>query len=160
MASQQAHQSHWREDGTCSYCGSLSPALFFEAIKNGCELGPTDKDYKVYVDRPDPEVGIPWVYGMANFEQTGPGWVQVTTENQDTLPKTGMPLTLGHWVQVEPKQAIKHDKFYFYHLNREERIQFVVLLNAGQVKVGVPGFFYQLPFFMKKVGAEAPTPLP
>ena len=40
---------HWQTDGTCSYCGSISQEMFFEAIENGHELGPTDKSYKVYV---------------------------------------------------------------------------------------------------------------
>ena len=39
----------WTSEGKCSYCGSLSPALLFEAIERGDELGPTDKSYKVYV---------------------------------------------------------------------------------------------------------------
>lgn len=52
LSSQRQHQSHWRDDGTCSYCGSLSPDQFFEAISKNAELGPTDKDYKVYVSLP------------------------------------------------------------------------------------------------------------
>lgn len=39
----------WRPDGTCSWCGSLSPDALFTAIEAGEELGPTDKSYKVYV---------------------------------------------------------------------------------------------------------------
>ena len=39
----------WREDLTCSWCGSMSPEYLFEAIEAGCEIGPTDKSYKVYV---------------------------------------------------------------------------------------------------------------
>lgn len=42
-------ETTWHADGTCSYCGSLSPAKFFEAIEAGAEIGPTDKNYKVYV---------------------------------------------------------------------------------------------------------------
>ena len=42
-------ESKWRSNGTCSYCGSLSPDLFFQYISNGTEIGPTDKSYKVYV---------------------------------------------------------------------------------------------------------------
>lgn len=34
---------------TCTYCGSLLPSVLFEKIKQGVELTPTDKDYKVYV---------------------------------------------------------------------------------------------------------------
>lgn len=40
----------WREDGTCSYCGSLSEDSFFQAIEAGVKLTPTDKNYKIYVD--------------------------------------------------------------------------------------------------------------
>ena len=40
----------WREDRTCSWCGSMSPEYFFEAIEAGCKITPTDKNYKVYVD--------------------------------------------------------------------------------------------------------------
>ena len=42
-------KDHWREDGTCSYCGSMSPGALFEAIACGAEIGPTDKNYKVYI---------------------------------------------------------------------------------------------------------------
>ena len=41
---------YWRFDGTCNYCGSLSPEQFFKAIEDGCEIGPTDKSYKVYIN--------------------------------------------------------------------------------------------------------------
>ena len=33
----------------CSYCGSLHPELFMDAARLGVELGPTDKNYKIYV---------------------------------------------------------------------------------------------------------------
>lgn len=39
----------WRDDKTCSYCGSMSEAAFFEALEAGDELGPTDKSYKAYI---------------------------------------------------------------------------------------------------------------
>jgi hypothetical protein len=38
-------ESHLR----CSYCGSLHPDYLLELMKIGTELGPTDKDYKIYV---------------------------------------------------------------------------------------------------------------
>jgi hypothetical protein len=42
--------SHWRKDGTCSYCGSLNNDYFMERLEKGdVECGPTDKSYKVYV---------------------------------------------------------------------------------------------------------------
>jgi hypothetical protein len=39
----------WREDGTCSYCGSMNPETMLEKAAAGVELIPTDKSYKVYV---------------------------------------------------------------------------------------------------------------
>jgi hypothetical protein len=39
----------WRHDGTCSYCGSITPEALFEEIGKGSLLSPTDKNYKVYV---------------------------------------------------------------------------------------------------------------
>lgn len=41
----------WREDGTCTFCGSLNPVEFLEQLeRNEVVLTPTDKNYKVYVD--------------------------------------------------------------------------------------------------------------
>lgn len=39
----------WRDDGTCSYCGSESPEAFFKFVESGGEVVPTDKSYKVYL---------------------------------------------------------------------------------------------------------------
>lgn len=33
----------------CTYCGSLPPDDFMEAVRRGAEVGPTDKSYKLYV---------------------------------------------------------------------------------------------------------------
>jgi hypothetical protein len=33
----------------CSYCGSMSPDDFMQAVREGTEIGPTDKSYKLYV---------------------------------------------------------------------------------------------------------------
>lgn len=39
----------WRDDRSCSYCGSMHPDDVLAAVKAGEKLGPTDKNYKVYV---------------------------------------------------------------------------------------------------------------
>lgn len=41
----------WREDNTCSYCGSLNPDEVLRRIKAGEEVGPTDKSYKLYIGK-------------------------------------------------------------------------------------------------------------
>lgn len=33
----------------CSFCGSMNPDDLFKAIDKGDEIGPTDKNYKIYV---------------------------------------------------------------------------------------------------------------
>ena len=39
----------WREDNTCSFCGSLHPDEFLRRVEAGEVLTPTDKSYKVYL---------------------------------------------------------------------------------------------------------------
>lgn len=153
LGSQLSHDSHWRADGSCSYCGSISAEALFEAIEKGYELGPTDKNYKVYVTRPDPHVGESRISGSTNFEKDG--WLEVTADNVDSLPKGGLRAEIGHWVLIEPTAATKQDKFYFQHLTVDERKRFVDLLNAKVLNVGYPGRFYRLPFFCVREHAES-----
>jgi len=40
---------HYREDGSCSFCGSVSQEAFLAFVEAGGEVGPTDKDYKAYL---------------------------------------------------------------------------------------------------------------
>lgn len=86
-----------RSDGYrhCSYCGSISPEEFMRDAKAGVKLGPTDKDYKIYVDG--------------------------------------------------------QRKFYFQHLPRPQRLEFLQLLNRGELNFGYPGHLYVLPFFIKAI---------
>jgi len=39
-------------DDRCSFCGSLTAAAFMERVRQGDEVGPTDKSYKAYLDNP------------------------------------------------------------------------------------------------------------
>jgi hypothetical protein len=51
----------WRDDETCSYCGSLNPDVFMKQIEDGTiELGTTTKNYKVYIHADQQE-------GMSKF---------------------------------------------------------------------------------------------
>lgn len=80
-------------DGRCSYCGSVEPGEFLQAVRDGVEVGPTDKNYKAYL--------------------------------------------------------AGHRKFYYQHLSAEQRREFIDLYNDNTMKVGYPGYFYVLPFFVK-----------
>ena len=57
-------EDHWRENETCSFCGSLNPEAFMRHAEAGAKLGPTDKSYKVYVDTPEPNPDEVIVVGM------------------------------------------------------------------------------------------------
>ena len=65
MKVQKEHHgdTHWREDGTCSYCGSINTDQLFKAIEDGVEIGPTDKSYKIYLNGKD----APIVSGACKF---------------------------------------------------------------------------------------------
>lgn len=39
-------------DDRCPFCGSLTGDKFMERVRNGDQLGPTDKTYKVYLSDP------------------------------------------------------------------------------------------------------------
>lgn len=51
---------HWRDNAhnteggkrSCSYCGSIHPDDFMQAVRDGVEIGPTDKSYKAYMSGP------------------------------------------------------------------------------------------------------------
>lgn len=149
MASQLAHQSHWEANGTCSYCGSISPDMLFKAIEDGCELGPTDKSYKVYVSLPEPGAGKPWIYSTANYEfKPGIGQITKAMFDQTDMPKAWKSTYVGQYGQLEPKGSIWHAKFYFQHFTEDECQRFIDLYNQKKMKIGYPGHFYRFPFFM------------
>ena len=37
----------------CDFCGSMNPDEFMRLVREGFQVGPTDKSYKVYVQSPD-----------------------------------------------------------------------------------------------------------
>jgi hypothetical protein len=40
----------WRKENTCSHCGGMRPSIALKAIREGAEVVPTDKNYKIYVE--------------------------------------------------------------------------------------------------------------
>lgn len=91
----QQQEDWWEPNGTCSYCGSISPGEFWRRVTAGYEVIPTDKNYKAYV-------------------RDG-----TRSEN----------------------------KFYFQHFDQQDKEKFVEVVNAGEMHIGYPGYFYRLPFF-------------
>lgn len=42
-------------------------------------------------------------------------------------------------------------KFYFQHLDSDQRKRFVDMINGRRLRMGYPGHFYVLPFFVERV---------
>lgn len=119
-------EATWREDGTCSYCGSLSGDTFMARLEAGdVEVIPTDKSYKAYLRNISGET----------FKQT-----------YRDCPKDATcagPDDCTHWVTRDHDQP----KFYFQHLSGEQKDRFIALHNEKRMKFAVPGHFYVRPFF-------------
>lgn len=152
---QLEHQSHWRDDNTCSYCGGLSPEEFFRAVEAGALIEPTDKNYKAYVVDDSPLAGQPCLIVTANFSHEGQeGWFQVTEENKDSLPMgpNGSPrgVRVGDWTKIDPHPAKRHRKFYFQHLDEVGRQRFIQMHNDKRMNVWGGGF-YVTPYFCRPV---------
>ncbi len=125
----QADQDFWLPDDTCSYCGSLNPDALMARLEAGdVELGPTDKNYKVYVEN----------VGGKQFQMNH-------TRKCPDVMKCDMR-TCEHWT-VEFRS---HTKFYFPHLSAEQQKRFIELHNERKMKIGYPGHFYVPPFFASR----------
>jgi hypothetical protein len=131
---------------SCSYCGSLSPEKFMELVEQGWWVDPTDKSYKAYLAEPltDAEVAaardrwmatdfVARVRSAACADHAGNVDAVVEHEWQQ------MPAAQGHG-QVRAK-------FYYQHLSSEQMDRFIEIVNAKQMKIGTPGYFYVLPYF-------------
>lgn len=130
----------YRSDGTCSYCGSMNENTFMERLENeDVELGPTDKNYKVYVNNAG---GEPFTQ---SYRDCPPPDVKVV-DGKEVTTKCAGPDTCPHWVTRD----VQTTKFYFQHLTKEQKERFIELLNKKKLKIGYPGHFYKLPFFIVK----------
>lgn len=151
LDAQRNHLSHWRDDATCSYCGSLMPAKLFEAIEKGAPIAATDKNYKLYVEIDNPKAGEPRVVSSCNFaidpaRLEAEGWQVVT----DALRQQFDLLPSHRFVQIRPDEAKVTAKVYFQHFTEAERHRFLDLMNAGRLTFRVGVGFYVLPFFVHR----------
>lgn len=134
----------WRNDGTCSWCGSLSGDALMARLEAGdVELTPTDKSYKVYVRN---------VGGEAFKQSVRECPVHPCPDVTDAEGNVNVN-NCSHYVMRETSDA----KFYFQHFTKEQQARFIELYNTGKIKMGYPGHFYTAPYFCVRVPA-APTP--
>lgn len=154
MASQLAHESHWRDDGTCSYCGSLNPDILFAAIEAGtAELGATDKNYKLYVtlpyDKPDELVYA----GSTNAQLTDEevkagGWLKADAE---AASRWGFTLKYTTFYTLRPHGPRRNSKVYFQHFSPAQKQRFIELHNLKHLRFAPGDGLYVWPFFMRAV---------
>lgn len=57
------------------------------------------------------------------------------------------PTDKSYKAYLQSPEGASEAKFYFQHLSTPQRHEFVDLINAGNMQIGFPGHFYQLPFF-------------
>jgi hypothetical protein len=97
---------------SCSYCGSMHPEDFLKFIEEDWIVIPTDKNYKVYIEK----------------------------HSGKLIESSGM----------EFPEVLESGKFYYQHLSSDQAKQFYDLWKSFQMKIGPPGNFYVLPYFIKK----------
>ncbi len=135
---------------SCSYCGSLNPARFIELVRAGWWVDPTDKAYKAYLAQPlNPEQVAErreqWMSGpyVARVRDAAREDHSVNVDAAVEREWQQMPAASGHGSVV--------GKFYYQHLSEAQQDVFIRLINAGELRIGPPGYFYVLPFFVQPV---------
>ncbi len=121
VAMNEKDADHIRDDGTCSYCGSLDPDILMARIEAGTIiLEGSDKNYKVYLKVPE---------GAEMLKQS----------HRIDDDRTG---DRSKWVWQT--DDVNHGKFYFQHLSDEQKKRFVDLWNERKIQNSM----YVMPFFM------------
>jgi hypothetical protein len=133
---------------SCSFCGSLHPDRFMELVRDGWIVGPTDKTYKAYLDRPTTEAEKKAARDRWQASVTGQALHRAAVaegkspeqvvEELDRVYETEHP-TANSAGQVA--------KFYYQHLSAVQRAEFITLYNEHRMIVGYPGHLYVTPFF-------------
>jgi hypothetical protein len=69
------------------------------------------------------------------------------------------PTDKNYKVYLEDKERCgpNGDKFYFQHLDEDQRTHFMVLLNADDLHFTAPGHFYVRPFFIPRPSGDGVT---
>ena len=136
---------HWREDGTCSHCGGCKPSIILEAVRNGAEVEPTDKSYKIYVEIPDPNEGQVRVVSTMNFtpEDYDPAERGYVKADPAKLKESGWHSEGVEWMQLAPRGPLMRVKCYLNHFGESQALEFVRLIESGKMKISYPGHFYR-----------------
>ena len=136
-------QPHWEPDNTCSHCGGLRPSLALKAIREGAKVVPCDKNYKCYIDVPEPNVGKLRVVSVTNHTPDGDpaeqGWVKADPK---VLKESGWHTKDAKWMRLKPLGPVMTVKCYLNHFSEAQAVEFVVLAETKKMNLATPGRFY------------------
>jgi hypothetical protein len=136
---------------SCSYCGSLDPDTFMEKIREGWYVGPTDKPYKAYLQKPYTAEDLQRIKTASDVWKTAK-----RVKLDDGLDEEAATAAADeHWNQHEAPglTGTTVAKLYYQHLSQAQRDEFIELHNSEAMKIGFPGYLYMLPFFTRSPGA-------
>lgn len=127
----------------CSFCGSLHPDDFFAAIEAGRMLVGTDKNYKVYVDMPNPRAGKTVEVGS----ETGPAFDRDGNPNKPDL--TLLEKARGRYDRkiMGIAGSTVQAKFYWQHLDGAGQDRFIQLYNGKRINIEPRFGLYRTPYF-------------
>jgi hypothetical protein len=146
----------------CTFCGSMEPGDFLEAVKDGAEIGPTDKSYKLYVQQPNPDPDR--LHPMSGSHSASPHstltelrWEDMTEEQAAEARRVfggGDDGPHYEWIGFGTRPHID-SKFYTQHLSPEQGREFYELWQTGRVRWGYPGGPYR-PLYLPGLVDAAP----
>lgn len=84
----------------CSYCGSMSPDDFMEAVRAGTKIGPTDKNYKAYVGEMEGKF-----YFQHLSDDQKKEFIDLLNDKKVNLGYPGYFYNLPYFASVAPKEG-------------------------------------------------------
>lgn len=132
----------------CSYCGSMDPEDFMNAVRTGAEIGPTDKSYKLYVKGLPTDPDELWCAGKASHPQPGyRPYSELTKAEKAAVRKDWVyDVEEGYYGLFHMKDSVE-GKFYTQHLSEEQGWEFDRLWKEHKIVWGMPGAPY-VPLFI------------
>lgn len=119
----------------CTYCGSMPPEDFLEALRTGVgRPSGTDKSYKFYVhDLPLAEP-ILRCRSTSNHAQNGyRQWNQLTKAERKAVKDGGLGKSKSTWYGLFSTETSYEAKFYTQHFSREQGWEFAEMRKAGTI---------------------------
>ncbi len=136
---------------SCSFCGSMPPEDFMEAVRTGCEIGPTDKSYKLYVKGipRDGDPDEPRVLTVGSHPHDGlRSWKELTrAEKKAERADASRRDYRDRYYNFTLWGPTVEGKFYTSHLSEEQGWEFHRLWQEHKINWGYPGAPYR-PLFI------------